>query len=122
MPINVDLQPPPQFDRSLIGYATINFNRLRDALRSALGGDYQTGQFTKPFVGFAIGQYNIAFPRAFTPLGGPIVILTNVTTGATTFLSDVIYSTNGFFSVESRTVGGGLAANDLTLQWVAFYP
>jgi hypothetical protein len=32
VPIYIDLQPAPQFDRSLVTYAVVNFNRVKDAL------------------------------------------------------------------------------------------
>lgn len=45
MPIYIDLQPAPQFDRSLVTYAVVNFNRIKDALTHT-GGRIQTITFS----------------------------------------------------------------------------
>jgi hypothetical protein len=105
----------------LIGYATINFNRIRDALRLAFGGDYQTGVITVNFVAVAIVNTNFVFPRAFTQATGPQVIVTAIdnlalpglythTTRATP--AGFIFDTIAPFAINGAA----------TVRWVAFYP
>jgi len=121
MPIPVDLQPPPQFDRSLLGYATINFNRLRDAFRFAFGGDYQTGVVTVNFPAVAAVQTITNFPVGFNNTAGPCMILTPIDNGAFPGLvANVDRATVTYFI---HTITAPFAINgNVTARWVAFYP
>lgn len=122
MGINLDLQPPPQFERSLISYANINFGRVRDAFGRVMGSDVKSGQHTQAAIGLAVLHFNIAFPVAFPLATAPIVVCVPVFQAVTQWIVNVATTAPGFFSAYCVTVGGGASAENLILNWQAWYP
>ncbi len=124
MTVELDLAPPPQFDRSLVGYAVTNFNRIRNAFKTALGGNYQTGTFTANFVAQATIAGTVTYSPAFNAsLSGPCVVITQLVPLAAALDIDSRVSRNdetGFVYVIT-SVGGPVTTN-FQVRWVAFYP
>ena len=122
MGIPLTLQAPPLFDRSLVPAYQTNFNRIRDAFGRVMGSEVQSGQHTQAAIGLAVAHFNIAFPVSFSQATAPVVVCVPVFQAVTQWLVNVATTAPGFFSAYCQTVGGGASAENLILNWVAWYP
>lgn len=125
MPIPIILSPPPALDRSIVPAFQTNFNRIRDALLKALGGDYQTGVFTAAFVAVAETFGSVTYPTPFSSAAaGPMVLLTPMIamgTGTNLRCLPIRSDNNGFWWDIVANQGGAITGN-FDVRWVAFYP
>jgi hypothetical protein len=123
MPINIDLAPPPQFERSMIGYVTTNFGRIRDALLRVMPTSYQTGEVILTWAAEGVKNFNVPFPIQFNAaLGtGPNVIITKVGPGSDPALHGRVYACNNVgFNVQVDTFSTILTGS-WKFRWLAFY-
>lgn len=121
MPINLDLQPDPQFERSLLQYASINFHRIKDAFRKSLG-DYQTGVESFVFAAQVSIQKTITFPTLFTQSTGPLVVVTPIDNLAFPGMHSYVTRATPASAIVILDSLGGAVTGTATVRWVAFYP
>ncbi len=119
MPINVSLDPVARFDSSLIRYISNNFERIRQGLASAIGGDdmmWGEEEVTVNHAAAGFTDYGTAWPR--TPNAAPIVVTTPIAwTGSPNFRIDVKRCSTVGFDWRLTTDAAYIA--NMTIAWAA---